>query len=164
MIINKEFLTKFSPCTKRFSNYLSNYPDFNSSFDDFLDLDKITYEDKIWVAKKVLNKNQMVHFGLLCAESVLDIFEAKYPEDKRVGDCIRYLKSIPDFSDLFLKQKEEIGKHKSAAGDVAGVAAYVASVAACAAAAAAGDAAASDAARINQKNLNLEFLKMAASL
>jgi hypothetical protein len=164
MIINKEILTKFKPCKDRFDNYLSNYPDFNGSFGDFLDLDKITYEDKIWVAKKVLNKNQLVHFGLLCAESVLNIFETKYPEDKRVGDCIRYLKSIPNFSDLSLEQKEEIRKHKAAAYAAADAYDAYAAYAAYAAANAYAYAAAAAAAKNNQKNLNLEFLKMAASL
>lgn len=190
MIINKEIIGKFNPCKERFDNFIEQYPTFNGSFDEFLDLENITYEDKIWVAKKVLNKNQLVHFGILCAESVLNIFEAKYPEDKRVRNCIELLKSKKDFSILSSEEKEEIWKARNEArfaatyaADAATYAVHAATYAAYAAYAAdhatyavhaathavhAADAAAyvtyAYAAKKNQRNLNLEYLKMAASL
>jgi hypothetical protein len=179
--INKEVISKFNPCKERFDMFLENYSDFNGSFDEFIDLNKITYEDKIWVAKKVLNRNQLVHFGLLCAKSVLNIFETKYPEDKTVSDCIRYLESIPNFNNLSLDEKEMIRSYRDAVDSAADSVSYVASASAAAyAAAAAADiayvaayadaaydaayAAAHAAAREQQLRMNLEFLKMAASL
>ena len=207
MQINREILKNFNPCLDRYKNYLENYPNFDGSFDEFLDLNNITYNDKIWVAQRVLNKNQLIRFALLCAESVLHIFEEKYPEDKRPRDCIEYLMKIDDFSNLTDEQREEILKHKNAASsassaayaaayaassaaayaatyaaaDAADAAAYAAADAANAAAAnaayayaaayaadayAAADAAAyaAAAARLDQQNLNIQFLKMAASL
>lgn len=137
MIINKEFLKNFKPCDDRWKNFLKYYTDFNGSFDEFVDLENCSYEDKIWVAKNVLNKNRLCHFGLLCAESVLYIFEEKYPQDKRVGDCIRYLMKVEDFSNITAQQKEEILEHRRAA-DAAG--------------------------KKMQQELNLELLKVAASL
>jgi hypothetical protein len=188
MQVNTEILARLRPCTERFSNYLKYYEEFNGSFDEFIDLENVSYEDKIWVAKKLLNKNQLVHFGLLCAESVLSIFEEKYPEDKRVRDCIEYLKTIPDFNNIMAEQQEAIRGNRSAAYAAANAAAHAAAYAASAAAYAAANAAAhaaanaaayaaayaasaaydaadaAYAARKNQQSLNLQLLKMAASL
>lgn len=147
MIINKEIISNFKPCKERFDVFLDAYSDFNGSFDEFLDLDKISYQDKIWVSQRVLNKNQLIHFGLLCAESVLNIFEKKYPQDKRVSDCIQFLKTIPNFSDMSSNQGKEILAHRNTAD-----AAYAA------------DAADAADARTEQQKMNLKFLKMAASL
>jgi hypothetical protein len=190
MKINKELLKTFNPCSDRWKNFLEYYSNFNGSFDEFIDLENCSYDDKIWVARKVLNKNQLVHFGLLCAESVLSIFENKYPKDKRVGDCIRYLMTIDNFENITDKQREEILKHRSAAdaaADAAAYAAYAADAAAYAAyvdaadaayaAAYAADAAAyaayaayadayadASAARKIQQELNLQFLKVVVGL
>ena len=192
--INKDLLKTFNPCADRWKNFLEYYSEFNGSFDDFVDLDNCSYDDKIWVAKKVLSKNQLVHFGLLCAESVLSIFEDKYLNDTRVGDCLRYLMSIKDFNNITAQEKEKILEHRYAAyaaayaavdaaadaaayaaADAADAAAYAAAAAADAAAYAAADAAADAAdaaadaaayaaARKMQQGLNLELLKVAASL
>ena len=168
MLINKDVIKKLNPCSDRFNNYLSHYNSFNSSVDDFLDLPNITYSDKIWVATKLLNRNQLVHFGLLCAESVLNIFEDKNPSDKRVRDCIEYLKTIKDFSNLTPNEKEKIQtatNAANAAANAANAATSATSAAYDAYAANAANAATSAAyARNQQENLNLEYLKMAASL
>ena len=178
MKINKEVLKSFNPCIERWKNYLEHYSEFNGSFDKFIDLDKISYQDKIWLASKVLNRNQLVNFGILCAESVLCIFEEKYPEDKRVRDCIEYLISIPDFSNISQETMNEIWKKRRGAAAAAATyaatataadAAYAAAAAAYAATtadaayAAAAAYAANAAARTSQQNLSLQFLKMAAS-
>ena len=131
MKITTQLITALNPCKDRLDNYLQHYSNLEFTFDDFIDLEHISYNDKIWVAKQVLNKNQLCHFGLLCAESVLNIFESKYPEDKRVGDCIRYLIKVKNFEDITKIQKEKIIMHRDAA-----YAAYAAAYAADAAAAA----------------------------
>ena len=144
MLINKAVISNLSPCSSRFNNYLDHYEKFNGSLDDFLDLDKITYSDKIWVASRLLNKNQLVHFGLLCAESVLNIYEDKYPKDKRVKDCIEYLKTIKNYDNISSIERENINVHTANA--------YAA------------NAYAATNARIEQESLNLEYLKIAASI
>ena len=149
--INKNVIKKFNPCKERFDNYLEHYSTFNGSFDDFLDLDKISYFDKIWIAKKVLNKNELVHFAVLCAQSVLSIYENKYPNDSRVRDCIEYMMNITDFSNLDPTKLNKLKELRSAA--------YAAYKAACAAA---DDA--NDAARKAQEDLNLSFLKIVSKL
>ena len=151
MIINKKVIGELDPCQSRFNNYKLHYKSKSFSFDEFLNLDKITYSDKIWVAQRLLNENQLIHFGLLCTESVLYIFEEKYPLDKRVRDCIEPLKGIKDFSNMSVKEKNTV---TNAVYDTNAV--YVTNAAVNAAYAAY--------ARTQQQKLNLEYLKMAATL
>ena len=73
-LITNALIANMKPCESRYENYLNYYKGQELEFDAFLDLDKITYNDKVWVAKKLLNKNQLVHWALLCAQSVLPLF------------------------------------------------------------------------------------------
>ena len=173
MKINKEVLKKLNPCIERWKNYLTHYPDFDGSFDEFIDLENISYDDKVWVAKNLLNKNQMVHFGLFCAEGVLPNFEKEFPNDKRVRECIELLKSFGDFSNLTENQKAAArSAAESAARSAVWAAAWAAESEAWAARSARSAArsaesaawAAESAAWLMQENINLTLLKMAANL
>ena len=139
MLITQEVISKFSPCKNRFDNFISNYPDFNGELKEFLSLDKITYSDKMWVSFRLMTKTQKVKFAIKCAESVLYRFESKYPNDKRPGECLEYLKTYESFENLTQEQKDKIWEVRRAAADAA---AYAADAAAADAYAAAADAAA----------------------
>ena len=82
-MVNAETIAKLNPCKNRFDNYLEHYKYFQGSLEEFTKLDKITYSDKIWVIVRLFTKEQNVGWSIKCAESVLHIFESKYPEDKR---------------------------------------------------------------------------------
>jgi hypothetical protein len=149
-MITNALIASLNPCTDRHNNYLQHYKDKEFSFDDFLDLENISYYDKVWVARIVLNKNQLVHWAILCAQSVLHIFENKQPNDKRPRECLAYLISIEDYSNLTEDQIIVIRKIRrdaaayayAAAAAAVDAAAYAADYAAAAAAAAADAAAA----------------------
>ena len=102
-----------------------------------------------------MTKDQKVKFSILCAESTLHLFEAKYPNDKRPRECIEHLKTYESFENLTQEQKNQIWKVRQAA-------AYAATAAYAAAYAAATDAAAATAAayttREKQQTLNLQFM------
>jgi hypothetical protein len=83
MRLNKDIIAKLEPCESRFNNYLSYYKDFDGTLEEFLALDNITYSDKVWVFVKIADKFQLLRWSYLCAESVLHIFETKYPNDNR---------------------------------------------------------------------------------
>jgi hypothetical protein len=139
MKLNTEMITKLNPCASRFDNFKQHNPEFDSTMVEFLKLDNITYYDKIWVATKLLTKNQLVNWSILCAESVKHIYESKYPNDKSLSELFNYLKSGLDFENLTEVQRTEVIRLKSAtyaATDYA-AAAYVAAYAADAAYAAA---------------------------
>ncbi|MCK9370508.1 hypothetical protein M0R04_11410 [Candidatus Dojkabacteria bacterium] len=118
--VNKDTISKFNPCNARFDKYLKYYDGFNGTIEEFLDLSEITYseityDDKIWVARRLLNKNQLIHFAVLCAQSVLHIYENKYLKDNRVKDCLEYLITITDFSNLSNEQEERLSEVRDAA-------------------------------------------------
>jgi len=111
MQINKEFLKSLNPCANRYENYLEHNADFSGSFSDFLELPNVAYSDKSWVAEKILNKNQAVKWAILCAQSVIHVFEAKNTDDKILSNCINFLKTVNDFDNLTDTEKLEIKKH-----------------------------------------------------
>jgi len=76
-----------------------------------------------------MTKTQKVKFSAKCAESVLHIFEEKYPEEKRLKDGLEYLKTIESFGNLTAKETEEITKYRNDL-DVSYAVAYAASYAA----------------------------------
>lgn len=182
MIVNKDLIKEFKPCETRYRNYLTYYSEFNGSFEEFIDLENISYEDKIWLSKRVLNKNQLIKFGILCAESVQSIYNKKYLNNDRISNASSYLNTIIDFDDLSEDQLTKIKflRKNAAVSTVATVAAtYAAYAYAADAATAAAYAAvavayaiyavyAVYAAKMNnrkiQENLNLSFLKQVSKL
>lgn len=46
-------------------------------------IDEDRYNWANWTICRVLSKEQKVKYAIFCAEQVLDIFEKKYPDDKR---------------------------------------------------------------------------------
>lgn len=81
MKINLETIEKLNPCRDRLENYKRRYGASDFTLEDFLNLDKITYNDKVWVAARLFTKKQSVLWAVKCAESVLHIFEEKYPNE-----------------------------------------------------------------------------------
>jgi len=111
MKINKEVLKGLNPCADRYKHFLKHHANFDGSLSEFLDLPNLEYGDKAWVAVRVLTKNKRVKWAMLCVESVVHIFEAKYPYDRCLSNCIRYLKTVKDFNSLTDTEREEIEKH-----------------------------------------------------
>jgi len=83
MKINTAIIRGLNPCAPRFNNYLGHYKDFDGTLEEFLALDNITYSDKVWVFTRLVDNIQLLRWSYLCAESVLHIFETKYPNDNR---------------------------------------------------------------------------------
>ena len=160
--INTEVLKNLKPCTSRFKNWLEYYADFSGSFEEFIQLEKISYEDKVWVSRQLVPTKQLLTWAVLCAESVLHIFEAKYPNDKRVSDCIEFLKTDPEDKIQLLKYKNAAAAAYADAASAADAAAYATNAAAADAAAdaaaaayAAAYAAVDDRGEQKKKNIDL---------
>jgi len=47
--VNKDVISALNPCKSRFDNYLKHYANFNGDVLEFIDLKKITSNDKLWV-------------------------------------------------------------------------------------------------------------------
>ena len=141
MLITNDLISSLNPCKDRHDNYKNAYLGVELTLDDFLDSDKISYTDKIWVSCKLLTATQARTFAILCAESVLHIFEAKYPNNKAPRELLDYLKTI-DWLAVTEMQQIEIKRLRYAAAAAAHAATYAADAAAAHAATAAADTAA----------------------
>ena len=133
--ITNKTIKKLRPCKDRYDNYLKFYKGKEFTPKQFMRLKKITNEDKLWVAFLVLPKKDVRLIAADIAESVLHLYEEKYPNDARPRLAIQ---ASRDFA---------YGRISSAAGDAAGDAAWAAAEAAAGAARAAARAAAGAAAR-----------------
>jgi hypothetical protein len=74
-IINTDYILSLNPCKDRKENYLKHYRRFSGTLIEFLDLDKISHTDKIWVLTKnynLLRESQLREFVLICASVVVD--------------------------------------------------------------------------------------------
>ena len=149
MKINLEYIKVLKPCKDRLDNYIKHYDDFDGSVKQFSQLSEITYQDKIWVLTKVATKQQKHIWGALCAQSVLHLYENKYPNDDRPRKAVEVaLTGEPDAT--------AAAAYAAAAADAYTAAAYADAAAAYAAHAA--YAAAYADARKQQQQKNLDFL------
>jgi hypothetical protein len=158
MKINKDVISGLNPCEDRLNNYLKFYGDKTFTKAQFMGLKNITHDDKLWVALRLMNRKQIILATADIAESVLHLFEYKYPNDKRPREAIELAKkgkifhayaSAPAAYAAYVAARSAAiytsAPAAYAAADAA-YAAYAAAYAAYAAAYAAADAAASAAA------------------
>lgn len=163
MRITTEIIKQLNPCEDRFSNFISNYPDYDGTLEHFISLYKITYSDKVWVVTKLFSKEQNVKWAILCAKSVLHIFESEYPEDNAPRLALESAKvwlNEPNAANVAMYAVDAARY----AVDAAAAARYAVDAACYAAKYAAGYAnvaanvGAVSAAEIEQENLNLQFM------
>ena len=121
-----------NPCNDRFKNYLNFYKDKEFTVKQFMGLKNITHGDKLWVAFRLMTREQAVNTAHDIASLVLDIFEKRYPGDLRVRECLEAVK-LYQKGKITLDQLNEKRAGACAAADAAADA--------CAACAAAGAAA-----------------------
>ena len=101
----------------------------NITIEDILN-SVIPCEDKAWfICRKCeLTEQQLQSFAIGCAELALPVYEAKYPNDSRVRDCIEATKQFIDgkLTKEELLEKRDAAKVANTAYYVAYWAAYVA--------------------------------------
>ena len=88
MLINKEVISKLDPCKDRFNNYLKYYALKSHTKAQFMGLKNISQADKLWVCFRLMPKENIALAAADIAESVLHIFEDKYPNDDRPRKAI----------------------------------------------------------------------------
>jgi hypothetical protein len=69
----------------------------------------------LWYLSKTIDRKRVVYLAALCAETVVDIYEKKYPNDSRVRDCIQACK---DWSNNKISL-DELEKYRNAAARAA---------------------------------------------
>ncbi len=134
-----------------------------------------------WLACRLMNKNQAVQYAIFAAEQVIDIYERKYPNDKRPRNAIEAAKAYLENPSRKTKASAAAAAYAaasaaayaaaSAAAYAAAYAAYAAAYAAYAAAnvaayaaAAYADAAAYAAAAYKRRKMKAKILKYGIGL
>jgi len=74
MKITREFLEKLKPCSDLWDNYLKFYSEWSGSFSEFLELEKISTEDKLWLFFHEVKEWEHIQreFAILCAARAVD--------------------------------------------------------------------------------------------
>jgi len=65
--VNSKIIKSLLPCEDRLVNYLKHYNELNFDILEFLALDKITTEDKVWVSVRLMPKELVQRFAMDCA-------------------------------------------------------------------------------------------------
>ncbi len=93
MKITKEVIARLNPCSNRYENYLQHYGTTSLTKAQFMGRKNITQADKMWVAFRLMAKAAAVQAAADIAESVLHIYEDKYPGDLRPRKAIEAARS-----------------------------------------------------------------------
>ncbi len=125
-MITKDYLKSLSPCEDRYKHYLSHYKDWSGTLEEFLDLPKLTHNDKKWVFFRSIDKSQLRLVAADFAERVLHLFENKYPSDDRPRKAIEAARSAINFYAAYVA---DAAAYAEAAADAAADAARAADAA-----------------------------------
>lgn len=93
MRITTETIKSLSPRTSKRGGFYTNYPNYNNTLKHFINLDEITYSDKVIIVTKLFTHKQNVKWAALCAESVLYLFESKHPNNSGPRTAIKASKN-----------------------------------------------------------------------
>ncbi len=89
MKITKAVIESLNPCKDRYDNYIKYYGDKELTIKQFMGRKNITQSDKLWVAFRLMPKPELRQCVADIAESVLHIFESRYPNDDRPRKAIQ---------------------------------------------------------------------------
>lgn len=132
MIINLAVIKSFNPCKDGLENFIKHHKDFSGTPIELLDLENVSLSDKLWLLSRedFIPENDLHELACKFAESVLHIYEKKYPNDLRPRKAIEAKRK-------FIKgeiSKDELDAARAAARDAAWAARAAARAAAWAAA------------------------------
>ena len=92
MKITIDKIKEFNPCQSGLDNLINYYPKFNYTMVEFLQLEHIPYDDKIWLVTKLVDVDVLKQWSVECAEKVMDNYNKVYPNDDRISNCIQVIK------------------------------------------------------------------------
>lgn len=105
-LINSETLRQLNPCSDRFNNWKKYYKHTNCTIIEFLSLDKITFNDKMWVLTQVLDSKILNEFRTRCLFRVVGYRESGY---RVYADYV-----LANINDLSIKVTSNYAAHAAA--------------------------------------------------
>ena len=83
MLVTTAKIKSLNPCASRLRLYLKHHAEFSGTMTQFLNLPNLTHRDKRWVYFRMVPREILPKVAADIAESVLHIFEAAHPKNKR---------------------------------------------------------------------------------
>jgi len=115
MKVTKEFLREKHACTGGYKWFCENCLELDFE-DQIKQLKQHRYDWTNWLLVRLMSLEQKRKYAIFAAQQVLDIFEAKYPDDERPRKAIEAAEAV----------LENDTKENRAKADVAAAAAYAA--------------------------------------
>jgi hypothetical protein len=75
LTVTTKKVAALKPCASRFDNFKAEYPNFKGSIEEFLDLDRINYHDKLWVTLRLVPRIVLEIFAVDCAAKTMEYCE-----------------------------------------------------------------------------------------
>lgn len=94
--IDIKLIKSLNPCQDRLNNAIKYYKYRSVTKAQFMGLRNITQQDKLWVAFRLMPKDNIKLAAADIAELVLHIYEAKYPNDFRPRKAIEAARNKND--------------------------------------------------------------------
>lgn len=88
MKITLNKIKKLEPDEDRLNNFIKHYPNFSGSLKQFIELENISYIDKMFVVTNLFTKEQNMKYLQLCVESMA--------YDKKLKDAVSVLSRPSD--------------------------------------------------------------------
>jgi hypothetical protein len=128
MKINKKWIDKYNPCGwEEDTESVGWWKTKGCPSDPFKILDELIAESQLswanWFIVRLMNHKQKIMYAIYAAEQVIDLYEKKYPDDKRPRQAIEAAKK-------YLNESTDENKKAAADAAHAAYAAYAAAHAA----------------------------------
>lgn len=106
-MITLSTIQNLSPCEDRLQNYTTHYSEWSGTLLQFLDLDKVSHQDKVWIFSRLIESNKLSLAAIDFAESVLNTFEQAHPQDNRPRNAINaYRSNVVDSQSVSLAARD----------------------------------------------------------
>lgn len=108
-------IKEFNPCQSGLDNLIKHYPKLNMLMSEFLALEQIPYNDKIWLTNIIVDRIILKQWAVECAEQVLSNYNELFPKDNRLTDCIETTKRYLEGNESIANVKTAMFAARSAA-------------------------------------------------
>jgi len=91
MRITQKWIDKHQPCKEAIEWWDHRWSDSFKILDNLIQEDKFSWAN--WFVVRLMNHKQKIRYAIYDAEQVIDIYEKKYPDDKRPRQAIKAAKN-----------------------------------------------------------------------
>ena len=129
--MNLKEIEELGPCTEGWDNLVKHYPKWKGTLLEFMDLDKIPDEDKVWLfASCMIDNDIKKEFAFICAETAMQHTDKKEIHTFHTLNLLDYESGTYDYATRSAANSAAVSAANSAADSAARSAANSAAVSA----------------------------------